>query len=329
MPAARVSVIIPVYNDIEFLPRALASIARQTLRPAEVLICDDGSPDKQVWEYLQSLGDNVEGIPLHIFHQKNSGAGAARNLCLAHAVGDFIAFLDADDFWLPKKLARSIYVLRKRKATFVAHDFYAVRPGSEERQHWRCTASSRRHSWLSGNNPRTHYFYRGFIGILTVVIRKEALLAAGGFDADHRYALDWDCWHAVMAANKGAKFVLFAEPLACYTLNPGGLTSKGYARLAEREGYLPRYVKGVARAGKVPWPLLLARGWLTIQYEVGSLLIRNRQWRQLLLLLDRAPLVLPRLMWQTAYGSYTRPNFLARIKLQYQPASPRKKKKTA
>lgn len=314
MPVAPVSVIIPVYNNVEELPRALKSIADQTVKPEVILICNDGSTDPRVKTYLNSLGKKYEGIPLKVFHQKNAGAGAARNRCLAAARSEFIAFLDADDWWLPEKLNLSLEELRKSGATFVAHDFFAVPPeGEGKKTLWPCTQSGARKDVINRGNPRTHYFYRGFIGILTVVIRREALVKAGGFNSTNRYSLDYECWHAVLVANPGAFFHMFPRALACYSLNPGGLTAKGYARLKEREAYLWYYVKGVAKAGKVAWPLLLLRGWLTVQFEVLSLLLRNRQWANVARLILRAPCSVCRLFWHAAFSHYTRPNFLARI----------------
>jgi hypothetical protein len=118
---------------------------------------------------------------------------------------------------------------------------------------------------------------------------------------------------AQAAAGRIPSFAVLPDVLACYTLNPGGLTSKGLARLAERTAYLSRYARGVARAGGVAWPLLLLRGWLTVYYEIGSLLLRRRQWRQLLQLLAGAPVNLAATFMQTALKTYHRPNFLAII----------------
>lgn len=311
MSSASVSVIIPAYKCAATLPASLESIAAQTIQPAEILICDDGSPD-DTWAYLQSLGPTCGGIPLKIFRQANAGAGAARNRCLVHASGEFIAFLDADDTWLPTKLERSLQILEQTGATFVAHNFNALAPGGQP-QPCPCAAISRRRDWLNRGNIRTHYFYRGFIGILTVVMHRQALLNAGGFDSSNRYALDWECWHAVLAANPDSHFVMFDAYLATYTLNPHGLTSKGISRLKERLSYLSRYVRGVAKAGRVPWPVLLLRGWLTVFYETLMPVLRGRQWRNLFVLLATVPLQVAQIFISTLGPPYRRPNFLANL----------------
>lgn len=94
----RFSVIIPTYNRLELLREALASVWAQTFTDYEVIVVEDGSSDG-TWEYLQSLGSRVRA-----FRQQNAGPGAARNLGAKHATGEYLAFLDSDDLWLPWSL---------------------------------------------------------------------------------------------------------------------------------------------------------------------------------------------------------------------------------
>lgn len=308
MNSASVSVIVPAYNAVESLPHTLESIAAQTLKPLEILVCDDGSRDG-TWAYLEGLGDTFKGIHLRCFQQPNQGAGAARNRCLKAARGTYVAFLDADDLWLPEKLARSIAELEANHYIFVAHNFQAAVPEGKPVV-WDCVASAYRKTWPA-RDIETHYFYRGFIGILTVVIRRDALLAAGGFDSEHRYMLDWECWHAVLATQRQAQFGLFADNLAHYTLNPKGLTSKGFDRLKDRETFLVRHVRHSALRGRLPWCVLLLRGWLTVQAETALLLIKQRQWFLFGKLIMRAPFVLVKLVIKTlCTPHYTRKNYL-------------------
>ncbi|WP_129671687.1 glycosyltransferase family A protein [Candidatus Chloroploca sp. Khr17] len=100
----RVSVIIPVYNGERFLAEALQSVLDQTLPPDEIIVVDDGSTDGSAAVAAQFAG-------VHLLRQTNRGVGAALNLGLSHARGDLFAFLDADDRWLPDKLARQVAAL--------------------------------------------------------------------------------------------------------------------------------------------------------------------------------------------------------------------------
>jgi glycosyltransferase involved in cell wall biosynthesis len=96
----RVSVVIPCYNAAPFVERTLASVRAQTLAPHEVIVVDDGSSDGSAAVVRRALPSAV------VIEQPNGGVSRARNAGVARAIGDSIAFLDADDCWRPDKLAR-------------------------------------------------------------------------------------------------------------------------------------------------------------------------------------------------------------------------------
>ena len=95
----RISAIIVVYNGARYLAEAIESILAQSLAPTELIVIDDGSTDATA-----TVARGFAGV--YYEYQPNRGIGAARNLGLERARGDFIAFLDADDLWMPEKLAR-------------------------------------------------------------------------------------------------------------------------------------------------------------------------------------------------------------------------------
>jgi glycosyltransferase involved in cell wall biosynthesis len=98
-----VSVIIPVYNGERYLGEALQSVLAQDYTPLEVIVVDDGSTD--------ASGAVAQQFPVRYFWQPHGGPGATRNLGIARAQGDLLAFLDADDVWTPNKLADQTAVL--------------------------------------------------------------------------------------------------------------------------------------------------------------------------------------------------------------------------
>jgi GT2 family glycosyltransferase len=105
--AGLVSVVIPTYNRGYIVGRAIESVLRQSHRPIEVIVVDDGSADdtRHVVERY--------GSPVRYLRQDNAGVSAARNTGLAAARGELIALLDSDDLWLPWKLAAQVAVLRR------------------------------------------------------------------------------------------------------------------------------------------------------------------------------------------------------------------------
>ncbi len=113
---AKVSVIIPVYNVAPYLRQNLDSVLAQTISDIEVLCVDDGSDDgsaKILKEYAQ------KDKRVKVLTQKNAGAGAARNLGLAHAKGEFLSFLDSDDFFEPQMLEKMLALAEEDEDDFV------------------------------------------------------------------------------------------------------------------------------------------------------------------------------------------------------------------
>ena len=105
-----VSVVIPCYNRADLIPRAVASVQAQNLDLVEIILVDDGSSDD-----TQSLAVGLseqDSRVRYIAHEKNKGEAAARNTGIRNARGEFVAFLDSDDEWLPGKLDTQIAALR-------------------------------------------------------------------------------------------------------------------------------------------------------------------------------------------------------------------------
>ncbi|MET3898995.1 glycosyltransferase involved in cell wall biosynthesis [Devosia sp. UYZn731] len=96
----RVSVILPTYNRLRTLPDAIASVLTQSFRDLELIVVDDASTE-DIESFIASIGDPRL---VYIRRPQNGGAGAARNTGLIHARGQYIAFQDSDDLWLPRKL---------------------------------------------------------------------------------------------------------------------------------------------------------------------------------------------------------------------------------
>ena len=105
----KVSVIIPTYNRQDLVQEAIDSVLNQTFRDWELIVVDDGSTD-QTPSVLQERYDSR----IIYIYQENQGESAARNRGLYSATGEYVAFLDSDDLWHPKKLQRQIEVFAEK-----------------------------------------------------------------------------------------------------------------------------------------------------------------------------------------------------------------------
>lgn len=103
-----VSVIIPAYNAAATIRRAIDSVVAQTVAVREIIVIDDGSPDD-----LADVVTNAYGSEVILIREPNRGVSNARNAGIAKSTGEFIAFLDADDFWEPDKIERQLAVFRR------------------------------------------------------------------------------------------------------------------------------------------------------------------------------------------------------------------------
>ena len=221
--SADVSVVIPAWQAAATIGRALASIGTQTATPGEVIVVDDGSTDGTAAAAQAAVG-LLGGIPLCVLTQTNAGAGAARNRGIEAAQGRLLAFLDADDEWLPGKLECSIERLNATDAVLVAHDGWIVdSDGTTARNE-----TARR--FMESADPFVGLYRKGFIDTCSVVACRDAVIAAGGFDETLPNAQDFELWLAMLKAPH-TRFEVFAEPLVRYHRQAGSIMSHTGRRL--------------------------------------------------------------------------------------------------
>jgi glycosyltransferase involved in cell wall biosynthesis len=176
-----ISVVIPAYNCAHCIGEAVQSVRAQGWPDLQILVVDDGSTDGTA-----ALLRSIQGPDLVAAAQANGGPGAARNTGIREASGEWIAFLDADDLWLPGKLrAQFDAVAAKPDAAFCFTD--AVMRDTNGREEIIASPA------LEGNifwhllvGPR---FHSG-----SVVVRRDCLDRVGLFDPSLRTGEDWDMW---------------------------------------------------------------------------------------------------------------------------------------
>lgn len=166
-----VSVVIPLYNKARFVRRALESVLQQTYQPIEIIVVDDGSTDDSAARISDLAGDRVI-----LLTQANAGPGPARNQGVDRARGTWVAFLDADDIWLPEHL----WTLAKLAAEHRGADLLAT--GYEERSdlQWHQKAISDNET----NEERDFFSIppnRKGVCSSSIAIRRSVFLGSGGF----------------------------------------------------------------------------------------------------------------------------------------------------
>ena len=247
---APVSVIIPAYNAALSIGRALASVAAQSLPAAEVIIVDDGSTDSTV-DIASAQQDILGTTRLVVVRQQNQGAGAARNLALAEASQPYVAFLDADDEWLPAKLERAMAVMAEDDYVLVAHDYMDTSEAGDT--HIDCAGR-----FQANTDPYVGLYIKGYIPSISVVARRAAVVAAGGFDETLRNAQDFELWLALLA-DPAHKFTVFGEALARYHHTAGSIMTHTDRRITCCTEIALRYVPALRARGAAPLKALLMR----------------------------------------------------------------------
>lgn len=183
-----VSVIIPTYNYGRFIADAVRSVLLQTSDPFEIIVVDDGSTD-DTENIVRGFGDRVRYI-----RQENAGVCSARNRGVAESSGDFIAFLDADDIWLPEKLERQLAKFDEDDEIGLVH--CAMREFDSETGKTVKMHQEGGEGWIADDlllweKP----VITGPGG--TVIVRREVFEKSGGFDPKLKVGEDWDFCYRV------------------------------------------------------------------------------------------------------------------------------------
>ena len=178
-----VSVIIPTYNRGKYLPRAIVSVLSQSYNNFELIVVDDASTDNTA-EIVNSIDDPRLK---YICHDQNKGGAAARNTGIKAAKGDYIAFQDSDDEWMPEKLAKQMDVFIDCAAD-VGAVYCSYLMKSENRSSFIPAA----HIVRRNGNILLEILAESFIGTPTLVVRRDIFDKIGLFDENLSRFQDWD-----------------------------------------------------------------------------------------------------------------------------------------
>lgn len=193
----RVSIIIPAYKVAQFISETLDSVFAQTFKDYEVIIVNDGSPDTD--ELERALEPFMAGVVY--LKQENSGAGAARNRALRAARGELVAFLDADDIWLPEFLEEQVEFLEKGNYDLVYADALLFGDSPTAGMTYMQTTPSR-----GEINFKSMVHYECNFITSAVVARKSLIFEVGLFDVTLRNGQDFDLWLKLVRGGARANY---------------------------------------------------------------------------------------------------------------------------
>lgn len=217
-----VSVIVPCYNVERFVAQALESVRQQTMLSFEVLVIDDGSTDATRERVLEVCAADTR---FRLITKLNGGVSSARNLGLDAARGRFIAFLDADDYWQPEKLAKHLAHFERHPAVAVS---YCATQFVDPEGHLLHVRVPQLHNlddyYLYCRNPLTN----GSVGVF-----RQEIFQKHRFDEAKPRNNDVDCWLRIAFTEPGKwLFEGIPETLTYYRVTPASLSTAAQAHLS-------------------------------------------------------------------------------------------------
>lgn len=221
--APKISIVIPAYNAARFIAETLESVIAQKFREYEIIVVNDGSPDTEQLEIaIRKYLEDIVYIKQH-----NAGAGVARNRGIEAARGEIIAFLDADDLWLPDFLASQYIYLLRNSYDLVYCDAIMFGNNSVYRRTFMETApSTGEANFESILDLRCNVITSG------TMARRRTIIAAGMFEIERVRAHDFHLW--LRMAKNGARIGYQAKPLLKYRVHLDSLSGDSVSRV-ERE----------------------------------------------------------------------------------------------
>jgi glycosyltransferase involved in cell wall biosynthesis len=227
-----VSVIIPTYNRESLITRSIQSVLNQSYQNFEIIVIDDSSTDGTKG-IVESFSDKrIRYIQL----EDNRGTGVARNIGIQLSKGEFIAFQDSDDEWLPEKLEKHMLVFEKELSNVgvVYSDMQRVYKNGKTKDHLSPTVVPDRLI-----NPRTQFYQVYMLGIVSAVIKKECFHQVGYFNEKLPCLEDLELF---IRLSKQYDFYHIQEPLVKY-YKMEGVSNNIQAQYLARELLLKLYYK--------------------------------------------------------------------------------------
>lgn len=224
----KVSVVIPAYNAARFVTAAIDSVLAQTVQDFEILVVDDGSTDS-----TREVLARYDSPKVQYLYKPNGGVSSARNFGIEKARGKYIAFLDADDLWMPEKLEKQVTLLESNEEIGLC---YAATEKVDE--------NLQTVGYIQANS------YKDYCEALllnlnivagscsSAIVRRDAALQTNGFDAKFSTCADWEYW---LRLSLLTRFAPVEEYLVKYRVVPGSMSSDPYISKRDTLGVLNKF----------------------------------------------------------------------------------------
>ncbi len=236
-----ISIIIPYYKKREFINETLNSILNQTYKNFEIIIIFDDE-DQTDLKYIKDLVNGKKNIKI-LLNKKNCGAGYSRNYGIENSKGDFIAFVDSDDYWHEDKLLKQINFMVENKIDFSHTSYYIIDQNKKV---------------ISKRKSRNFNNYKELlsscdVGLSTVMIKKNLL--KDNLFPDITTKEDFILWLNIL--KKGVKLFGLEEPLTFWRKSNNSLSSNNFQKISDGYKVYRKYMR-MSTLGSLYYLLLLS-----------------------------------------------------------------------
>lgn len=278
----RVTVVIPAYNQAQYLTEAVDSVLSQSYQKFELVVVDDGSTDDTP-DVISSYGDTIRSV-----RQENQGLAGARNTGIIEARGELIGLLDSDDAWEPNYLRKMISLADRfpESHVFFCSVLYVNGEGRELPQQ----------PMIPIPSPEDMYsrmLRSNFLIPSTIFMRREAVIRAGLFDPNFRRLQDWELWLRML--RDGMKFVGIPDRLVHYRLHSTSL-STDFSTMQNAARAMAEKLYGPDDGAHHTWSQERQQAWGGVYRSFAlTSLQRGGDWDEVRRFLDQALRVQPEL----------------------------------
>tara|TARA_B100000780_G_C21117663_1_gene452365 strand:+ start:327 stop:1109 length:783 start_codon:yes stop_codon:yes gene_type:complete len=222
-----ISVVCPTYNSASYIEDTLESVLSQDLSPNELIISDDGSSDNTIDVVEHYLKSHNKKLNYKIVKNMHQGPGAARNSGIRSSTSKWIAFLDSDDIWYPKKISHIQDIISQNEAiNFICHNEMLV----SEKNKKRAMYYSKK---FNVNKPLFNQLYNSnLFSTSAIVCQKDLLINHGMFDENLMSAQDYDLW---LRLAPHISIFFTEEILGEYIVRDGNITSSSIVKRFKNE----------------------------------------------------------------------------------------------